>query len=62
MPAPIAEPARMEYVTTAIVVTTLVLLALGIVINQLLRLRKWLNNSPSSAPSDNDTAKPSEEA
>lgn len=36
----------MEYVTTAIVVTTLVLLGIGIVINELLRLRKWLKRSP----------------
>lgn len=34
--------------TTAIVVTTLVLLGLGIVINGLLRLRRWLNNSPAA--------------
>lgn len=32
--------------TTAIVVTLLVLLALGIVINGLLRLRRWLNDAP----------------
>jgi uncharacterized membrane protein YcjF (UPF0283 family) len=37
----------MEYVTTAIVVTVLVLLGLGIVINELLRLRRWLKNSPT---------------
>jgi hypothetical protein len=36
----------MEYVTAAIVVT-LILLGLGIVINGLLRLRKWLNNPPT---------------
>jgi hypothetical protein len=34
-------------VTTAIIVVTLVLLALGIVINQLFRLRDWLKNSPA---------------
>ena len=33
-------------VTTAIVVVILVLLGLGIVINGLLRLRRWLNNVP----------------
>ncbi|WP_172826515.1 hypothetical protein [Mycobacterium sp. 1423905.2] len=32
--------------TTVIVVTVLVLLGLGIVINGLLRLRRYLNNSP----------------
>ena len=32
---------------TAIVVTLLVLLAVGIVTNQLLRLRKWLKRPPS---------------
>jgi hypothetical protein len=35
----------MGYMSTAIVVT-LTLVGLGIVINQLLRLRKWLKNSP----------------
>ncbi|WP_264062764.1 hypothetical protein [Mycobacterium angelicum] len=33
--------------TTAIVVTVLALLALGIVINGLLRLKRWLNDSPA---------------
>jgi len=33
-------------VGTAIVVTLLVLLAVGIVVNQLLRLRKWLRRPP----------------
>ena len=32
---------------TAVVVTLLVLLAVGIVLNQLLRLRKWLKRPPS---------------
>lgn len=39
----------MEFVSTAMVVgivVVLVLLGLGIVINQLLRLKKWLNNTP----------------
>jgi len=34
-------------VATAVVVTLLVLLAVGIVLNQLLRLRKWLKRPPS---------------
>jgi hypothetical protein len=34
-------------VGTAVVVTLLVLLAVGIVVDQLLRLRKWLNRPPS---------------
>ena len=33
---------------TAIVVTLLVLAGVGIVINQLLRLRKWLKRPPTS--------------
>jgi uncharacterized membrane protein YcjF (UPF0283 family) len=45
----------MEYMTTAIVVTVLVLLGLGIVINELLRLRRWLKNSPTvDEPPDED--------
>jgi len=36
----------MECVTTAIIVVTLMLLGLGIVINGLIRLRNWLNDSP----------------
>jgi len=34
-------------VATAVVVTLLVLFAVGIVLNQLLRLRKWLKRPPS---------------
>jgi hypothetical protein len=37
-----------EGVGTAIVVTLLVLLAVGIVVDQLLRLRKWLKRPPPS--------------
>ncbi|MCW2664627.1 MAG: hypothetical protein JWP83_5779 [Mycobacterium sp.] len=39
----------MDIVSTAIVVAivaTLMLLGIGMVVNQLLRLRKWLNDSP----------------
>jgi hypothetical protein len=44
----------MDFVSTAIVVAivaVVILLGIGMVVNQLLRLRKWLNNSPTSAPS-----------
>jgi hypothetical protein len=41
----------MEYVTTAIVVT-LTLVALGIVIDRLLWLRKWLNKPPPDRRND----------
>ena len=44
---PVAAEADDEGVGTAIVVTLLVLLAVGIVVDQLLRLRKWLNRPPS---------------
>jgi len=43
----------MDFVSTAIVVAILAgvtLLALGMVANQLLRLRKWLKNSPAVPP------------
>lgn len=43
----------MDLVSTAIVVAILVgvtLLALGMVANQLLRLRKWLDNAPDEPP------------
>ncbi|MDT5350097.1 MAG: hypothetical protein QOH91_3384 [Mycobacterium sp.] len=48
----------MENVTTAIIVVTLVLLALGIVINQLFRLKDWLKNSPPVVPPDEDVPGP----
>ena len=43
----------MEFVSTAMVVAIvagLMLLGLGMVINQLLRLRKFLNDSPPGEP------------
>ncbi len=46
----------MDYVTTAIVMTTLGLLGIGIVVNELLRLKRWLKNSPPSEPADDDAA------
>lgn len=36
--------------TTTIIVVTLVLVGLAIVINGLLRLKDWLNNSPPLPP------------
>ncbi|HTQ16904.1 hypothetical protein [Mycobacterium sp.] len=42
--------------TTAIIVVIVVLLALGIVINQLFRLRDWLKNSPPLPPPTDDDA------
>ncbi|WP_156622971.1 hypothetical protein [Mycobacterium sp. 1164966.3] len=53
--------------TTAIIVVTLVLLALGIVINQLFRLKDWLKNAPPVAspppvaPPDDDVDGPARE-
>ena len=38
--------------TIAIVVTALGLLGVGIVVNQLLRLKKWLKNSPPAGAPD----------
>ncbi len=58
---PKRPPATMECVTTAIVVTTLGLLGLGIVVNELLRLKKWLKNSPASEPVDDEAQEPPEE-
>jgi hypothetical protein len=48
-------------VTTVIVVTTLVLLGIGIVVNELLRLKRWLKNSPPSSPHGEDAAAPPEQ-
>ena len=45
----------MEFVSTAIVfaiVVGLMLLGIGMVINQLLRLKKWLKASPPEAPGE----------
>ena len=43
----------MEFVSTAIVVAVvgvLMLLGIGMVVNQLFRLKKWLNATPPAAP------------
>jgi len=53
----------MEFVSTAIVlaiVAVLGLLGLGMVINQLLRLRKWLNTSPPDKAPGEEAGKPPE--
>jgi hypothetical protein len=48
-------------VITAIVVTTLGLLGISMVINQLLRLRTWLKNAPPIAPPAEEAPKPPDE-
>lgn len=40
--------------TTAIVATALVLLGIGIVINGLLRLKRWLDKPPTGEPPAHD--------
>jgi hypothetical protein len=48
----------MEFMGTAILVALMVL-GIGIVINQLLRLRTWLKNSPpGAAPGEGDQEPP----
>jgi hypothetical protein len=53
---PKRRSAIMDFVSTAIVVAivaVLMLLGIGMVVNQLMRLRKWLNASPpDQAPGD----------
>jgi hypothetical protein len=49
------RPAIMDFVSTAmvVIVATLILLGIGMVVNQLLRLRKWLDRAPpDKAPGD----------
>jgi hypothetical protein len=54
----------MDFVSTAVVVTivvVLMLLGIGMVTNQLLRLRKWLRNSPpGTGPEDRETRGPTD--
>jgi hypothetical protein len=53
----------MDFVSTAIVVAivaTLMLLGIGMVVNQLLRLKKWLNQSPPDQASDDGAQQPPE--
>lgn len=43
----------MDYVATAILVTLVILLGVGIVVNELLRLKQWLKNSrPDAEPAE----------
>ena len=51
----------MDYVTTAIVVTALGLLGIGIVVNELLRLKRWLKNSPPIEPPSEPPSEPAAE-
>jgi hypothetical protein len=51
----------MEFVSTAIVVAivaALMLLGIGMVVNQLLRLRKYLNDSPPDAAPGGEVREP----
>ena len=60
---PMLWAVTMEFVSTAIVVAivaTLMLLGIGIVVNQLLRLRKWLNESSSDKAPDEEARQPPE--
>jgi hypothetical protein len=53
----------MDVVGTAVVVAivaTLMLLGIGIVVNQLFRLRKWLNAPPPDQPSGDQAPHPPE--
>ena len=52
----------MELMSTAIVVVVaLMVLGVGIVINQLLRLRTWLKSSPPGAAPSDEAHEPPEE-
>ena len=51
----------MEFMSTAIVVAivvVLMLLGIGMVANQLLRLRKWLRDSPPGKAPDGEASEP----
>ena len=53
----------MDHVSTAIVVAivvVLMLLGIGMVVNQLLRLRKWLNASPPEQAPGEEARRPPE--
>jgi hypothetical protein len=57
----VAVPVIMDVMGTAVVVAivaTLMLLGIGIVVNQLLRLRKWLNDSPPDTAPGEDAPHP----
>jgi len=53
----------MDVVSTAVVVgivAVLMLLGIGMVVNQLFRLRKWLNASPPKQPPGDEAPRPPE--
>jgi hypothetical protein len=55
------RPVMMEFVSTAVVVgivATLMLLGIGMVVNQLLRLRGFLKQSPPGNPPDEEDHQP----
>jgi hypothetical protein len=56
-----AQPVIMDFVSTAVVVAivvVLMLLGIGMVVNQLLRLKKWLNDSPPDQPPGDESRQP----
>ena len=56
-----ASTVTMEFMSTAIVVAivvTLMLLGIGMVVNQLLRLKKYLNEPSPDAPSNGEVREP----
>jgi hypothetical protein len=58
---PMLRAVTMEFVSTAIVVAivaTLMLLGIGMVINQLLRLRKFLKDSPPDGAPGEEVREP----
>jgi len=58
---PMLRTVTMEFVSTAIVVAivaALMLLGIGMVVNQLLRLRKYLNDSPPDAAPGGEVREP----
>lgn len=62
---PMLWPVTMVFVSTAIVlaiVATLMLLGIGMVVNQLLRLRKYLNDSPPDAAPGGEVREPPDQA
>ncbi|OBI17325.1 hypothetical protein A5712_24195 [Mycobacterium sp. E2327] len=59
----VAAPVMMDIVGTAVVVAivaVLMLLGIGMVVNQLFRLRKWLNAPPPDQPPGDPTSRPPE--
>ena len=52
----------MDFVSTAmvVIVATLILLGIGMVVNQLLRLKKWLDQAPPDKASGDQAQQPPE--